>query len=94
MFIETIEHSKFIVASLLSIPLSMCSSKKWGEIYERTLAHIRALCRARLQATPGKASSAISELVEIVRSHLDNFTVTGTRILIAIARSVNPIDGY
>ena len=68
--------------------------KKWGEIYERTLAHNRALCRTRLQATPRKASSAISELVENVRSHLDNFTLTGARSLLAIARSVNAIDGF
>ena len=91
---KRIEYSKFIDASLLSNPLSKCSSKKWGEIYERTLAHIGALCRTRLQATPGKASSAISELVESVRSHLDNFTVIGSRVLLAIARSVNPIDGF
>ncbi len=89
-----IEHIKFIDALLLSNPLSRCPSKKWGEIYERTLAHNRALCRTRLQAMPGKASSAISAFVENVRSQIDNFTVTGTRILLAVACSVNPIDGF
>ena len=75
-------------------PLSKRSSKKWDEIYERTLAHIRAQCRTRLQAAPGKASSAISELVESVRSNLDSATVNDTRVLLAAARSVNPIDGF
>ena len=91
---KRIEHSKFIDASLLSNPLSRCSSKTWGEIYERTLAHIGALCRTRLQATPGKASSAISELVETVRSTIHSAHVTGARILLAVARSVSPIDGF
>ena len=91
---KRIEHRKFIDASLLSNPLSGCSSKKWGEIYERTLAHIRALCRTRLQATPGKASSAISVRVASVRSTIHSAHVTGARILLAVARSVSPIDGF
>ena len=91
---KRIEHGKFIDASLPSNPLSKCSSKKWGEIYERTLAHIRALCRTRLQATPGKASSAISERVASVRSTIHSAHVTGARILLAVARSINPIDGF
>ena len=76
------ERSKFIDASLLSNPLSKRSPKKWGEIYARTLAHFREVCRARLQGTPGKVSSAISELVENVRSNLDSVTVTDTRVLL------------
>ena len=73
---------------------SRCSSKKWGQICARTLADFSEVCRTRLQAAPGKASSAISELVEKIRSNFDGVTVTGTRILLAIARSVHPIDGF
>ena len=89
-----IEHSKFIDASLLSNPLSKRSPKKWGQIYERTLAHFGEVCRAWLQATYGKASSAISELVERVRPNLDSVTVTGTRKPLAIVRPINPVDGF
>ncbi len=89
-----IEHSKFIDASLLSNPLSRCSSKKWGEICARTLADFSEVCRRRLQAAPGKASSAISELVEKIRSNFDGVTVNETRGLLAVAHSVNPIDGF
>ena len=91
---KRIEHGKFIDASLLSNPLSKCSSKKWGEICARTLADFSEVCRRRLQATPGKASSAISELVEKIRSNFDGVTVKETRGLLAIACSVNPIDGF
>ena len=91
---KRIEHSKFIDASLLSNPLSRCSSKKWGEICARTLADFSEVCRTRLKATPGKASSAISEQVEKIRSNLDNFTVNETWSLLAVARSLNPIDGF
>ena len=88
------ERSKFIDASLLSNPLSKRSPKKWGEIYARTLAHFSEVCRARLQATPGKVSSAISELVENVRSNLDSVTVTDTRVLLAVVRPINPVNGF
>ena len=89
-----IEHSKFIDASLLSNPLSRCSSKKWGEICARTLADFSEVCHTRLQAASGKASSAISELFEKIRSNFDGVTVNETRGLLAVARSVNPIDGF
>ena len=85
---KRIEHSKFIDASLLSNPLSRRSSKKWGEICARTLADFSVVCCTRLQAAPGKASSAISELVEKIRSNFDGVTVNDTRGLLAIARSV------
>ena len=91
---KRIEHNKFIDASLLSIPLSRCSSKTWGKICARTLADFSEVCRTRLQAAPGKASSAISELVEKIRSNFDGVTVNETRGLLAVARSVNPIDGF
>ena len=48
------------------------------------------VCRAWLQATSGVASSAISELVEEVRSNLDGVAVTGTRVPLDVARSMNP----
>ena len=70
-----IDRRKFVDASLLSNPLSKRSSKKWGEKYARTLSNFIEVRRAWLQAAPGKASSAISELVEKVRSNLDNVTV-------------------
>ena len=38
-------------------------------------ADFSEVCPAPLQATPGKASSPISELVKKVRSNLDNVTV-------------------
>ena len=52
------------------------------------------MCRAWLQAASGKASSAISELVEKVRSNLDSVTATGTRNLLAVAPLINPINGF
>ena len=88
------ERSKFIDASLLSNPAIQAILKKWGEICARTLADFSDVCRARLQATPGKASSAISELDEKIRSNFDGVTVNGPRLLLAVARSVNPIDGF
>ena len=91
---KRIEHSKFIDASLLSNPLSRCSSKEWGEICARTLADFSEVCRIRLQATFGRASSAISELVEKIRSNFDGVTENKPRGLLAVARSVNPIDGF
>ena len=48
-------------------------------------ADFSEVCRAPLQATPGKASSAISVLVGKVRSNLDSVTVTDTRVLLVIA---------
>ena len=90
---KRIEHDKFIDASL-SNPLSRWSSNKWGEICARTLADFSEVCRTRLQVAPDKASSTISELVEKIRSNFDGATVTRPGVLIAIARSVNPIDGF
>ena len=54
-------------------------------------ADFSGVCRARLEATPGTASSAISELVEKVRSNLDSVTVTDTCNLLVIA---HPISGF
>ena len=58
--------------------------KKEGQICARTLADFNGVCHAPLQATPGKASSAISELVKKVRSNLDNVTVYRPRLLLAL----------
>ena len=68
--------------------------KKGGEICARTLADFSEVCRRRLQPAPGKASSAISALVEKIRSNFDSVTVNETRGLLAVAHSVNPIDGF
>ena len=68
--------------------------KKEGQICARTLADFSEVCRAPLQAAPGKASSPISELVKKVRSNLDNVTVYRPRVLLAITHSVNPMDGF
>ena len=68
--------------------------KKEGQICARTLADFSEVCRARLQATPGKASSAILELVKKVRSNLDNVTVYRPLLLLAVTHSVSPIDGF
>ena len=89
-----IERGKFIDASLLSKPLSKPPQKKWGEICARTLADFSEVCRTRLHATPGKASSVISEPVEKIRSNFDGVTVIDTWGLLAVARSANPIDGF
>ncbi len=56
--------------------------KKSGEIYARTLAQPCKVYRAWFQAASGKASSAISGLVDEVRSNLDGVAVTDTRVLL------------
>ena len=91
---QRIEHSKFIDTSLLSNLLSRCTSKKWSEICARTLADFSEVCRKRLQATPGKASSAISEFVEKIRSNFDGVTVNKPWGLLTVVGSLNPIDGF
>ena len=68
--------------------------KMEGQICARTLADFSGVCRAPLQATPGKASSAISELVKKVRSDLDNVTVYRPWLLLAVTHSVSLIDGF
>ncbi|MDE0301426.1 MAG: hypothetical protein OXN17_22600 [Candidatus Poribacteria bacterium] len=46
--------------------------ESWGEIYARTIAHPRGACRTWLQAPQGKDSSAIPELIQVVRSYLES----------------------
>ena len=65
-------RKKFRDAARVSNPHSIKFSKEYREIYERTLAHYREEHRAVLEATAGKASSAISQIVEVVRSKLAN----------------------
>ena len=78
-----IERRKFADASLLSNPASKRYSKKWGEIYARTLTNFNEERRALLQATAGKASTAILELVEKVRRDARNISVESARDLLA-----------
>ena len=84
-------RKKFRDAARVSNPHSIKFSKEYREIYERTLAHYREEHRAVLEATAGKASSAISQIVEIVRSKLANVPVENSNDLLHLARVINPL---
>ena len=73
-------------AARVSNPRSNKFSDEWRQIYERTLAHYREERRAHLEAAAGKASSAISHLVERVRSNVANVPVESAGDLLAVAR--------
>ena len=86
-----IDRKKFRDASSLSNPNTKRCSAKWHEIYERTFAEFREERAKILEATAGKASSAISELVEKVRSGIRDVIVENARDLLAVARSIIPV---
>lgn len=86
-----IDRQKFRDASLLSNPASTRSSKKWRDIYARTLANFNEERRTMLQATAGKASSAISELVEKVRSGICDISIENANDLLNVARAIYPV---
>ena len=58
---------------------------------ERTLAHYREERRALLEATANKASSAISEIVESVRSNVPNVPIENAHDLLHLSRVINPL---
>ena len=86
-----IERRKFTDASLLSNPGSMRFSKKWRDIYTRHLANFNEERNALLQAAAGKASGAISELVEKVRCGIRDVSVDNANDLLTLARAIVPV---
>ena len=84
-------RKKFRDAARVSNPRSNKFSNDWREIYERTLAHYHEERRAHLEAAAGKASIAISDLVERVRSNVANVLVESAHDLLAVARAINPL---
>ena len=78
-------------AARVSNPQSNKFSTEYRKIHERTLAHYHEERRAHLQAAAGKASSAISDLVERVRSNVANVPVESAHDLLAVARAINPL---
>ena len=86
-----IERQKFRDASLLSNPGSKRFSKRWREIYARTLTNFNEERRALLQATAGKASTAISELVEKVRCGIHDISIDNANDLLTLARAIVPV---
>ena len=84
-------RKRFRDAARVSNPRSHKFSADWRETYERTLAHYREERCAQLEAAAGKASSAISELVERVRSNAANVPVDNAHDLLALARAINPL---
>ena len=78
-------------AARVSNPRSNKFSTEYRQIYERTLAHYREERRALLEATASKASSAISEIIESVRSNVANVPIENAHDLLHLSRVVNPL---
>ena len=78
-------------AARVSNPRSNKFSTEYRKIYERTLAHYREERRALLEATASKASSAISQIVESVRSNVTNVPIDNAHDLLAVSRSIYPV---
>ena len=78
-------------AARVSNPRSNKFSTEYRKIYERTLAHYRDERRALLEATASKASSAISEIVESVRSNVTNVPIENAHDLLHLSRVINPL---
>ena len=78
-------------AARVSNPRSNKFSTEYRKIYERTLAHYREERRALLEATAVKASSAISEIVESVRSKVANVPIENAHDLLHLSRVINPL---
>ena len=78
-------------AARVSNPRSNKFSTEYRKIYERTLAHYREERRALLEATASKASSAISQIVESVRSNATNVPIDNAHDLLAVSRSIYPV---
>ena len=78
-------------AARVSNPRSNKFSTEYRKIYERTLAHYREERRALLEATASKASSAISQIVERVRSNVTNVPIENAHDLLHLSRAINPL---
>ena len=78
-------------AARVSNPRSNKFSTEYRQIYERTLAHYREERRALLEATVSKASIAISEIVESVRSKIANVPIENANDLLHLSRVINPL---
>ena len=78
-------------AARVSNPQSNKFSTEYRKIHERTLAHYREEHRALLEATVSKASSAISEIVESVRSNVANVPIDNVHDLLHLSRVINPL---
>ena len=78
-------------AARVSNPRSNKFSTEYRKIYERTLAHYREERRALLEATASKASSAISQIVESVRSNVPNVPIENAHDLLHLSRVINPL---
>ena len=86
-----IDRKKFRDASSLSNPNAKRCSDKWRDMYERTLAEFRDDRCKLLEASAGKASSAISELLEKVRSGIPDVAIETAHDLLAVARAIVPV---
>ena len=78
-------------AARVSNPQSNKFSDKYRKIHERTIAHYREERRALLDATVSEASSAISEIVESVRSNVSNVPIDNVHDLLHLSRVINPL---
>ena len=65
-------------------------SDEYRKIHERTLAHYREERQTLLEATAGKASSAILEFVERVRSNVTSAPIENVHDLRHLARYQPP----
>ena len=75
----------------MSNPQSSKFSTEYRKIHERTLAHYREERQTLLEATAGKASSAILDFVESVRSNVTNVPIDSAHNLRHLSRVINPI---
>ena len=78
-------------AARVSNPRSNKFSTQYRKIHERTLAHYHEERQALLEATVSKASSAISEIVESVRSNVTNLPIDNVHDLLHLSRVINPL---
>ena len=78
-------------AARVSNPQSNKFSDDYRKIHERTIAHYREERRALLDATLSKASSAISDIVESVRSNVSKVPIENAHDLLHLSRSINPL---
>ena len=78
-------------AARVSNPRSNQFSNEYRQLYERSLALYREERRALLEATAGKASSAISEIIESVRSNVTNLPIDNVHDLLHLSRVINPL---
>ncbi len=74
----------------MSNPQSNRFSTEYRKIHERTLAHYREERQTLLEATAGKASSAILDFVESVRSNVTNAPIDSAHDLLHLSRYQPP----